>query len=59
MLNFDMLGGGSGPLLFEGDGHVAKLAQDAVKELGFEQLRAEYLAEAGRVVMKMVEKMEQ
>ena len=101
MLNFDMFGGGSGPLLFEGAGRVAKLAQDAAKELGipvlnfrlgpeagsdqmpfrdvgidvvffmrtyfllhtpqdaFDQLRAEYLAEAGREGMRVVEKMEQ
>jgi len=100
MLNFDMLGGGSGPLLFDGDGRVGKLALDAAKELGIdarsfslgsgassdhssfrsvgidavffmreynllhtpqdtiEQVRAEWLGEAGRVAMKMVEKLE-
>jgi aminopeptidase S len=36
MLNFDMLGGGSGPLLYDGDGRVGKLALDAAKELGID-----------------------
>jgi aminopeptidase YwaD len=100
MLNFDMLGGGSGPLLFDGDGRVGKLALDVAKELGIdahtfslgsgasgdhssfrsvgidevffmreynllhtpqdtiEQVRAEWLGEAGRVAMKVVEKLE-
>ncbi len=101
MLNFDMLGGGAGPLLCDGEGRVGKLALEAARELGidargfslgsgassdhasfrsvgidavffmrnynllhtpqdtFEQVRAEYLDEAGRVVMRIVEKMGQ
>ena len=101
MLNFDMLGGGSGPLLLDGDGRVGKLALDAAKELGIsplsfhlgpeagsddlsfrsvgidavffmreyyllhkpqdtlDQVRAEWLGEAGRVAMRVVEKLEQ
>ena len=42
MLDFDMLGGGSGPLLFDGDGRVGKLALDAAKELGID--RAQFFA---------------
>ena len=36
MLNFDMLGGGSRPLLAGGDGSVGKMARDAAKELSIE-----------------------
>jgi len=101
MLNFDMLGGGSGPLLFDGDGRVGKLALDAAKELGIDarsfslgsgassdhtsfrsigidavflvreynllhtpqdtldQVHVEWLGEAGRVAMRVVENLEQ
>lgn len=34
MLNFDMLGGGSGPLLLGGDGSIALLGRSSAKELG-------------------------
>lgn len=36
MLNFDMLGGGSGPLLVSGDGPTGMMARRAASELGIE-----------------------
>lgn len=36
MLNFDMLGGGSGPLLAGGDGDLGKLTRDAAKQMGID-----------------------
>lgn len=100
MLNFDMLGGGTGPLLLDGEGRVGKLVLDAAKELGIQargfqlgsgagsdhasfrsvgidavffsrdynllhtpqdvigEVREEYLAEAGRVAVRVVEELE-
>ncbi len=34
MLNFDMLGGGSGPLLLGGDGNLGQLGRDVANQLG-------------------------
>ncbi len=34
MLNFDMLGGGSGPLLLGGDGNLGQLGRDVASQLG-------------------------
>jgi aminopeptidase YwaD len=36
MLNFDMLGGGSGPLLAGGDGDLGKLTREAAKQMGID-----------------------
>ncbi|MBI4789529.1 MAG: M28 family peptidase [Chloroflexi bacterium] len=36
MLNFDMLGGGSGPLLAGGDGTLGRLTRDAAEQLGIQ-----------------------
>ena len=36
MLNFDMLGGGSGPLLAGGDGQLGRLTRDAAEQLGIQ-----------------------
>ncbi len=100
MINFDTLGGGTGPLLMDGEGRIGKLALEAVRELGIdarsfklgegyssdhasfrnvgidavffmrdytllhtpqdtiEQLRAEWLDEAGRVAVRAVELMD-
>ncbi len=100
MLNFDMLGGGRGPLLLGGEGALGQMARDAAKEIGVDarnfalgnnagsdhqsftrigidavffsrdydllhtpqdaivEIRAEYLGEAGRVAMKLVEMLE-
>ncbi|MBM3129805.1 MAG: M20/M25/M40 family metallo-hydrolase [Chloroflexi bacterium] len=100
MINFDMLGGGAGPLMFDGEGRVGKLALDAARELGidarsftlgagygsdhasfrnagidavffmreydllhtpqdtFDQVRADWLGEAGRVAVRVIELME-
>lgn len=99
MINFDMLGGGSGPLMLDGEGRIGKLALDAAKELGIDarsftlgagyssdhasfrnvgidavffmrsydllhtpqdtldQIRAEWLEEAGRVAVRVVERL--
>ena len=99
MINFDMLGGGTGPLLIDGEGRVGKLALEAARELGidarsfklgsgyssdhasfrhvgidavflmreytllhtpqdtFDQLHVEWLDEAGRVAVRVVEMM--
>jgi aminopeptidase YwaD len=100
MLNFDMLGGGAGPLQLDGEGQVAKFALEAAQELGIparsfnlgagygsdhasfrgagidavffmrnydllhtpqdtlDQVRAEWLSEAGRVAARVVELMD-
>jgi len=100
MINFDTLGGGTGPLLMDGEGRIGKLALEAARELGIdarsfklgagyssdhasfrnvgidavffmreytllhtpqdtiEQLRAEWLDEAGRVAVRAVELMD-
>lgn len=100
MLNFDMLGGGSGPLLLGGDGNVALLGRSSAKELGIDarnfqlsggagsdhesfarrgvdtvfflrnydllhtpqdtidQVKQEYLDEAGRVAERLLERLE-
>ncbi len=100
MLNFDMLGGGRGPLLAGGNGALGQLAREAGKEMGIEarnfalgggagsdhqsfarhgidtvffsrdydllhtpqdvigEIKEQYLAEAGRVAVKLVEMLE-
>lgn len=99
MINFDMLGGGSGPLMLDGEGRIGRLALEAAQELGInarsfklpqgygsdhqsfrsvgidavffmreytllhtpqdalDQVRAEWLDEAGRVAVRVVERM--
>jgi Zn-dependent M28 family amino/carboxypeptidase len=99
MIDFDMIGGGTGPLMLDGEGRIGKLALDVAQELGIsarsfrlgsgassdhasfrnagidavffmreytllhtpqdtlEQVRAEWLDEAGRVAVRVVEKM--
>ena len=101
MLNFDMLGGGSGPLLLGGNGSIALTARSSAQTLGIEahnftlgggagsdhesfqranidtvffsrdytllhtpqdvidQVRAEYLAEAGRVAERVIERLDE
>ncbi len=96
MLNFDMLGGGSGPLLLGGDGNLGQLGRDIADQLGItarnfrlgggagsdhesfqrigvdtiffsrdysllhtpedtmDQVKPEYLDEAGRVAIRMI-----
>lgn len=100
MINFDMLGGGSGPLMLDGEGRIGRLALEAARELGInahsfklpqgyggdhqsfrslgidavffmreydllhtpqdtlDQVRAEWLEDAGRVAVRAVVKME-
>lgn len=100
MLNFDMLGGGSGPLLLMGNGNVALLARSSANQLGIDarngslpsnagsdhesfarrgvdtvffmrdyrllhtpqdtidQIKQEYLDEAGRVAQKVLERLD-
>ncbi|MBI3913010.1 MAG: M20/M25/M40 family metallo-hydrolase [Chloroflexi bacterium] len=100
MLNFDMLGGGRGPLLLGGEGALGQMARDAAKEIGVDarnfalgnnagsdhqsftrigidavmfsrdydllhtpqdaigEIRAEWLGEAGRVAVRLVEMLE-
>ncbi len=47
MLNFDMLGGGSGPLLVGGDGPTSAMARRAASELGIESLNFQLGGGAG------------
>lgn len=47
MLNFDMLGAGSGPLLLMGDGNLALLARSSAKELGIDARNSSLPANAG------------
>ncbi|HZQ09327.1 MAG TPA: M28 family metallopeptidase [Anaerolineae bacterium] len=47
MLNFDMLGAGSGPLLLMGDGSVALLARSSAQELGIQAHNAQLPSNAG------------
>ncbi len=100
MLNFDMLGGGGGPLILLGDGNAALLARSSAQQLGIQahngqlpngagsdhqsfaqrgvdtvffmrnydllhtpddtidQVREEYLGEAGRVAERLVERLD-
>jgi aminopeptidase YwaD len=100
MVNFDMLGGGSGPLLLGGDGNVAQLAHASAQALGIaaqsfhpgnntgsdhisftrvgidtvcfsrdysllhtpqdtiDHVKPEYLGEAGRVAVQLIERLE-
>lgn len=47
MLNFDMLGGGKGPLLLMGDGNAALLARSSAQELGVTAQNGTLPANAG------------
>lgn len=47
MLNFDMLGGGSGPLLVGGDGPTSSMARRAASELGIDSLNFQLGGGAG------------
>ncbi|MBI4675754.1 MAG: M20/M25/M40 family metallo-hydrolase [Chloroflexi bacterium] len=47
MLNFDMLGAGSGPLLLMGNGDVALLARSSAKQLGIDAYNGALPANAG------------
>lgn len=47
MLNFDMLGAGTGPLLLMGDGNAALLGRSSAQELGIDARNAQLPANAG------------
>lgn len=47
MLNFDMLGAGSGPLLLMGDGNVALLGRSSAKQLNIDARNGQLPANAG------------
>jgi aminopeptidase YwaD len=47
MLNFDMLGAGSGPLLLMGDGNIALLGRSSAKQLGIDARNGSLPANAG------------
>ncbi len=47
MLNFDMLGAGSGPLILMGDGNVALLARSSAAQLNIDARNAQMPANAG------------
>jgi aminopeptidase YwaD len=47
MLNFDMLGAGSGPLLLMGDGNLALLARSSAQQLGIDARNGSLPANAG------------
>lgn len=47
MLNFDMLGAGSGPLILMGDGNVALVARSSAQQLSIDARNAQMPANAG------------